>query len=84
MDIAMQECGDVSAMYEIANLNGRTLTDDLVVGETLIVPEIVNEEIVTLFESNYRKPACWEDPDDSEINGEGLEYWAIELDFVIT
>lgn len=84
LDIAMQHCGDVSAVYEIADLNGKSVTDDLVIGEDLKVPDAIDNRIVTMFEDTYLYPASWENPESSEVNGEGLEYWAIEFDFVIS
>lgn len=83
LDIALQECGDVAAAYAIADLNGMSVSDSLEVGSELQVPAGVDDqEVVSLF-AGVHKPASTETDATSDINGEGLEFWVIERDFII-
>lgn len=86
LDIAVEYCGDINAMYAIADLNLKGITDDLITGELLMVPdaEVTKADIAAMFLQPFLKPASAEDPEASEVAAEGLEYWAIEEDFIIS
>lgn len=86
LDIAVEHCGDINAVYTIADLNLKGITDDLVIGEVLIVPDVdvTKADIVEMFKQPSRKPASGEDLNTSDVFGEGLEFWIIEEDFVIS
>lgn len=86
LDIAVEYCGDFNAVYAIADLNLKGITDDLVIGEVLIVPDadVTKADIVSMFMQPSLKPASAEDAELSEVAAEGLEYWAIEEDFIIS
>lgn len=88
-DIAMQELGEIERVVELAQLNGRSITDELVSGEVLIVPDFDSEkrDIVQLFTTSSNKPASGDssiavDPDTG--SNEGIEFWALENDFVVS
>jgi|RhiMetdeSRZDD1v2_1073273.scaffolds.fasta_scaffold04435_26 hypothetical protein len=88
LDIAMQELGNVERAIELALMNGRSLTDNLQAGEVLIVPpfEVSKRSMVQLFANTANKPASGETfiAEDSVAIGEGIEFWAIENDFVVS
>lgn len=86
LDVAIEHLGDASRWDEIADLNGMGLTDALPIGGVLLVPDAAIEKqgVVDLFKPSYQKPSSAEDQGLAEIFGEGLEYWAIEVDFVIS
>ena len=86
-DIAMEHAGSSEAAWDIAVANQLSITDDLTVGETLAVPMVKNQRIVTFFQAIKHSPATAISTD--EINnllgvGEGIEFWAIEYDFVVS
>lgn len=88
VDIALQELGDMERVMELASLNDRSLTDDLLAGEVLNVPDYdaSKREIIQLFANSFNKPASGESltaSNDVSI-GEGIEFWAIENDFVVS
>jgi hypothetical protein len=56
-DIAIQSCGGTEAAYELAVLNGLNLTDDLVSGQELVLPDVVNSDIVHYYQNNKIQPA---------------------------
>jgi hypothetical protein len=47
-DIAIQYLGNIDTAFEIAQANGRMLSDDLVTGENLIVPDELSKSNVVL------------------------------------
>ena len=55
-DFATQNCGDPSSAYELAVLNGINITDDIV-GLDLILPDVVNSDIVNYFNNKNITPA---------------------------
>jgi hypothetical protein len=84
----MQALGDMERAIELALLNGRAFTDDLQAGEVLMVPDFDSEKrsTVQLFRNAANRPASGDtfiaaDPDS---NGEGIEFWALENDFVVS
>ena len=84
LDIAMQELGDVERAIELAQLHNRSVTGPLKSGEILTVPDPVasKRSIIQVFRNTANKPASGES--SLSIGGlEGIEYWAIENDFVV-
>jgi hypothetical protein len=88
LDIALQELGDMERAIELAGLNNRAITDDLQAGEELIVPDFDSEKrsIVQLFRNAANRPASGDTfvATEPDSNGEGIEFWAIEHDFVVS
>ncbi|MBQ9751422.1 MAG: hypothetical protein IJV81_01140 [Paludibacteraceae bacterium] len=86
LDIAMEHSGTTEAAWDIAQTNGLSLTDDLKL-EPMLKPAITNQRIVTNFLTLRHSPATG--ITNAEINqqlgaGEGIEFWAIEYDFVVS
>ncbi len=87
VDIAIQEMGDASFVLAIAELNDLNVTDDLTAGQMITVPDYDTafRNTVNLFSDDANKPASGINADegDEEDHLEGIEYWAIENDFVV-
>lgn len=49
IDMAIQHCGSAEAAFDLAALNGLSITDKLVPGQTLILPDVVNRNIVEYY-----------------------------------
>lgn len=87
LDIAMQELGDTERALELAQLNGRAITDDLQSGEVLLVPDydLEKRNIIQVFRNAANRPASGDtlsaEPDST---GEGIEFWALENDFIVS
>lgn len=82
-DIAVQELGDAERAVEIAALNGLSLTTLLQAGQTLEVPDfdISKTDVVQLFSNKALAPAS---RDEAESNqDEGIDFWALEVDFIV-
>lgn len=84
IDVAIQCCGSAEAAYDIAVLNGLSITDDLTAGLELTIPAAVNSSIVSYYTQKGIKPATGITTEaENALIGEGIEYWALEYDFVI-
>ncbi|MFL5747213.1 MAG: hypothetical protein ACJ751_21240 [Niastella sp.] len=89
LDIALQELGDMERAIELAQLNGRAITDDLQAGEALLVPDFDQEKrsIIQLFRNTANRPASGDTFNAAEpgsTGNEGIEFWAIENDFIVS
>jgi hypothetical protein len=88
LDIAMQELGDMERAMELALLNDRSITDELQAGEELIVPDydLEKRSIIQLFRNAANKPASSDtfSAAEPDTTGEGIEFWALENDFVVS
>lgn len=84
IDIAAQELGDLERSYEIAQMNGMNLTDELTAGEMIDVPDadISKRNIISLFADEANAPAS-DTPESSTGILEGIDYWIIENDFIV-
>lgn len=80
-DIAIQYCGELSAMAQVATLNGLALTDELQAGQELTLPAIVDKRMEAVYRSGGHFPAAG----NNAIEGfEGVDYWGIEFDFIVS
>ena len=86
VDIAIQELGDIERLFEIALLNDKRITDDLPAGSFIQVPDydLRKRDIVNVFKLPVNKPASGVALINGEPQPEGIEYWGIEMDFVIS
>lgn len=80
LDIAIQQAGSVEAVVALAFANGISITDDLVTGSFLVNTDVINKAVVRLYADEKRHPATGETAGDRL---EGIDYWYIELDFIV-
>lgn len=85
-DIALQHCGAADAAYDIALLNGLSITDALEVGAQLELPPAMSVAVMRHYASAGIKPATalTKAQEQDTIGGEGVEFWAIEINFVVS
>lgn len=84
VDIAMEYCGDALRVFELADLNNISVTQELQPGTSLIIPdsEIDKIKIIAAFTNEGLHPASKEDEfEDSDFDG--VDYWIIEEDFIV-
>jgi len=82
-DIAVQEFGGVDAAFDLARLNEMGFTDDLKSGQILNTTlAIIDAEIVAYFSSRNLKPAMG--TSGVKAKPEGVDYWYIQGDFVVS
>ena len=82
MDIALQECGSTDALFALAALNNLEPTQDVAPGTLLLLPAVLDEKKVKYLKDGGYKVVTG--PLLINERYEGLDYWAIELDFIIT
>lgn len=85
IDIAVQELGDASRVFELAVLNELGITDELAIGSVLVIPEaaIDKRSLVQMFNERFLAPASADVTGDVISRDSGIDYDAIEIDFMI-
>ena len=85
-DIAVERLGSAEAALAIAIKNGRSITDQLGAGEAVYLTGMVNQDIADYYSQKAIKPCFGTNVDNSgdELAQEGIGYWAIGIDFVIS
>ena len=86
IDVALEHCGTFEAAMQIALLNGISLTDDLEPSVSLQTPEVEKKRVVTNFQSLRHAPATGittAEIADIADGGEGIDFWGIEIDFIV-
>jgi hypothetical protein len=83
-DIAVQACGSVEAVLDVASLNGMAITDILTPGSALSAPDSLNLSISEYYRLNKLRPATDITAENMDkLRNEGIDYWALEVDFVV-
>lgn len=77
-DIAIQHAGDLAAWPVIASLNSLSMTDIIAAGDKLLIPLPIVKSISDEFLRKAYQPASGD-----EIL-EGIDYWAILYEFVVS
>lgn len=49
IDLAIQHCGSAEAAFDLAALNGISITDELAAGQTLQLPDVANKDIAKYY-----------------------------------
>lgn len=92
-DIAIQECGSVEAVFEIAGLNGLAITDGLVPGSLINVTTGINKPVADYYARNKLKPATGDTTSSPTGGGgggiddlldDGIDFMAVEVDNIVS
>jgi hypothetical protein len=85
LDIAMQESGNIEDVFKIAKMNGISVTGLLAAGTIVITPTTpYNKKIYQQYRDNGWRPASNVNQSSITVPGlQGIDYWAIELDFIL-
>ena len=81
-DISVQECGSIEDVFDIAKQNGLSITDSSDIASLIVVPDAIEKQIADYYKAKRLNPAT----DIAETNNivlEGIDYWALEVDFVV-
>lgn len=85
-DLVIQGTGAIENAFEMALLNGLSITDDLEIGQTIEPSTITSKSIVAMF-SEKHYPATFEVfPKTGELSPVlgGIGYMAIEDTFIVS
>lgn len=81
LDIAIQTGGSVESVFDLAIQNGLSITDSLSPSQMLINPVVSNALVLAYYQLKGLTPAT--DIGEGEIE-EGIEFWYIEHDFIVS
>lgn len=89
LDMAIQECGSLDSIFSLAERNNMAITDDLPAGKELeyALEDITQKHVVISLTNQGIKPATAISSDllsDGELLLEGVEFWGIEYDFIVS
>lgn len=86
-DLATMYCGSPELAYEFAELNEMAVTDEPETGAKLKKPAVNNKRIAAYYSDKALQPATATTytSGGSELpSDEGIGYWAIEIDFIVS
>jgi hypothetical protein len=87
-DLAVQAAGSVEAVFGISPHSPEggmlSITDELPAGMQLNVPVAANRQIADYYRTNGILPATGITANDAPALQEGVEFWAIEYDFIVS
>ena len=82
-DIAVQQLGSATYVFDLAQLNGLAITDEIVSGQVLLLPDVAFEDQATV--DYFTKPLY---PASGDANTDvilgGIGYMQIETNFVVS
>ena len=88
LDLALQHTGTTESIFELAEANALNITDDVVAGKTLALPDeaFTNKDILAYYIAKNLQPATAFSKEDEQVfeRLEGISIWAINLDFIVT
>ena len=84
-DLAFQENGAIEAVVDLMKQNGLEVTAQLAPGDTVTLSDgAVSDDINGYYKGNNLHPATGMTGAPTGIGAEGISYWAIGVDFIIS
>jgi hypothetical protein len=80
LDLSIQTAGTIESVFYLALANDLSITDTLYAGQTLTVPPVADKNIYEYYRIKGLIPATA----SSVTQDEGIEFWAIERDFLVS
>lgn len=88
LDLAIQHTGAVENAFAIAVANGLSITDELEAGENIGLTAYdiqQNKDILSYYTAKKLQPATGLSSQQlSNDKPQGIDYWAIQMDFVVS
>ena len=84
LDIAMQHAGSAEEAFAIAARAGVSVTEQLEAGTVLPAPLVVYPDIVEFLRVERAAPATGDEYTSEGEAEEGIDFWAIEEDFIVS
>ncbi|NNV54520.1 hypothetical protein [Limnovirga soli] len=81
LDVQVLTTGDLSGLFTMALLNGIGITDDISSGQKLTKAVAFDADVVNVLNERKARPATAIEPGIEVL--EGIDYWAIDVDFVV-
>lgn len=85
-DLAVERLGSAEAAFSLALKNGLSITDALTPGQTILLADVIDADVSGYFTSRAIRPATAkaETTGGGELVNEGIGYWAIGIDFIVS
>jgi hypothetical protein len=82
-DLAIQETGDISGIVDLVKSNNISFSSQVIGGEKFIKPGVISKVLVNYLK--YNKPATGSEVlvNNTPVK-EGIGYWNIEVDFIVS
>lgn len=82
-DTVIQHYGNLDSLFEFIALNNLSVTDDLKYGSEIEIGDPVSNQVIETFIEKKITPATDFDS-EKELLPEGIGYWTIGTDFVVS
>ena len=80
LDLSIQTAGSIEAVFDLAITNNISITDQIVPGQEITVPQVVDKNIYEYYRIHELTPATTL----PVTQNEGIEFWRIERDFIVS
>ena len=84
LDKAMEMTGSIEGAFDIALMNGVSITDDRKIGDEICAGEILTSVVVAIFKNRPLSTSLTVSDKELLNNPCGIEFWVIEGDFVVS
>jgi hypothetical protein len=83
IDKVLETTGSSENAFEMALLNGFSLTDDVVIGQKMQSSPVTRKGVVSIFKKDNRPASALLNNYNAVVENEGIGYMAIESNFII-
>jgi hypothetical protein len=83
IDKVLESTGSSENAFEMALLNGFSLTDDVVIGQELQSSRVTRKGVVSIFKKDNRPASAIRTIAGAAIEEEGIGYMAIGNNFIV-
>jgi hypothetical protein len=85
LDFTLHHCGKLESLFDLAISNGKSITEELVPGTLLEVPDTVDKavDIVNFYKFKNIEPACGFVGNTLPDVSTGIDYMIIGTDFIV-
>lgn len=86
LDVAVQHSGSIESIFDLASLNGLSVTDDLVPNDSLQRSEVTTDaDVVFYYSTKGIIPSTAPSADDiAQHPIGGINYMGIQIDFIVS
>ena len=86
LDVVLQATGSIESLFEVALRNGVSITEELTPGVSISFDKDKgNKDVLAYYVRNNITPATGSTADNIGIEvQEGIGFWGIEIDFVVS
>ncbi|MRI63996.1 hypothetical protein EDM00_08350 [Ornithobacterium rhinotracheale] len=83
-DVCLMHTGSIAGIFELAEANNLSITDDVEAGQRLELPQVIAQDadILNYYTAKNIQPATALEEYIEKL--EGISYWAINQDFKVS